>query len=205
MRRFVMMSVAALAVQTACAAGSDSGPSDGVPGEDGGSVDTGPGGASTEDAGASGTDDDAGASAGDANAKPGHDAGSGTGGNGGGGNPINDDAGGGGSMDAGGSSSGCTLPAAAQSGIAACDQCQQTNCCAQIAMCLVNNAPCLALYDCTQLCDDGTYPDGGAFDSTNATLVNDCWNVCEAGQITASTFEAQDDCVSNACATPCQY
>jgi hypothetical protein len=96
----------------------------------------------------------------------------------------------------------CTLPAAAASGIPACDQCEQTNCCAKIAACL-DNPPCLAIYNCTQNCDNGISGDGGTFDSTNASLVDACWNACEAGQITASTFETQDNCVSTSCTTPC--
>jgi hypothetical protein len=102
--------------------------------------------------------------------------------------------------DTGGGS--CTLPSAAASGIPACDQCEQTSCCAQIAACL-DNPPCLAIYNCTQNCDNGLYGDGGTFDSTNASLVDACWNGCEAGQITASTFETQDTCVSTSCKTPC--
>ncbi len=207
MKPFVMLAVAALALEGACAAGTEDGPSpdggagagsdaglsDGASnapappsaGGGGGSGGTGPSGTAADDAG----------DAYDGLAKLPHDGGTAPTG------PA-DTGVTGASNDAG--SGACTLAAAAQSGIPACDSCEQSSCCALIAACLDDNAPCLALYTCTQNCDDGINPDGSSFDSSNASLVDQCWNVCEQGQATASTFEAQDNCVSSSCATPCQ-
>jgi hypothetical protein len=99
---------------------------------------------------------------------------------------------------------GCALPMPAKTGVTACDQCQEANCCTELITCLAS-APCAALFGCTMACSGGKLPDGGTIDPDSSTAVDNCWVRCESGANTAAidAFRTQDDCVNYSCQTPC--
>jgi hypothetical protein len=100
---------------------------------------------------------------------------------------------------------GCALGHPALTGVASCDQCQQVNCCDDIAACLAS-PECSSLFGCTMACSSGASPEGGAIDSDSSTAVDDCWTQCEgaASADALALFSSQDDCVAMACTAPCQ-
>ena len=90
------------------------------------------------------------------------------------------------------------------SDVAACNTCQQKNCCAKIVACAGNN-DCLGIYKCEQNCYDGIGPDGGAVASDDAgtddamnTAMDRCVNDCKAAGTPAglALYTPQDECVN---------